>query len=314
MNPTLSRPRARALATPRLQLSVLRRAESFVCRRCTARGYGSSEEKFDAPYHFHPEIELLLMETSHGTRYVAGSIESYGPGDLVLIGANVPHVFQRDPGADPPSCVARSIVVQFLPDFLGAEFFNCPEMQGVRRLLEASRHGLHFGRATVRRLAPLLRRLLSAEGAGRVALLLEILDGLAVARARPLASGALGARVLRGDLGRVARVRAHVERHYADELTAADAARLVALSPSSFSRWFRAATGKPFIQFLTDVRLAHAFGALTETGKPITEIAFECGFNSVSHFTNRFRAIRGMSPREFRQRVGRDLAAAGGAR
>lgn len=305
---------SRPVATPRLQLSVMRRAESFVCRRCYDRGYGGNEEKFDAPYHFHPEIELLLMETSHGSRYVAESIEPYGPGDLVLIGANVPHVFHRDPGADPPSCVARSIVVQFLPDFLGAEFFRRPELSGVQRMLEASQHGLHFGRAVARRIAPLLRRLLEAEGATRVVLLLDLLARLAASPARTLAGSALDPRVRRGDVARIARLRAHVERNYAQEIAASDAARLVGLSPSSFSRWFRAATGKPFIQFLTDVRLAHAFTGLTETGKPITEIAFECGFNSVSHFTNRFRAIRGMSPREFRCRVGRDLAAAGAAR
>jgi hypothetical protein len=170
------------LRAPRLQLAVMRRAESFVCRRCYDRGYLGSEEAFDAPYHFHPEIELLLMESSHGTRYVGDSIEPYVPGDLVLIGANVPHVFARDPAADPPSTVATSIVVQFLPGFLGPGFFARPELREVHQLLDTANHGLHFGAPTVRWAAPRLRRLLDAQGAERVALLLEILGRLGYSR------------------------------------------------------------------------------------------------------------------------------------
>lgn len=285
----------------------MRRAESFVCRRCFDRGYMGAEEAFDAPYHFHPEIELLLMESSHGTRYVGDSIEPYGPGDLVLIGANVPHVFARDPAADPPSTVATSIVVQFLPDFLGAGFLARPELHAVQQLIEAANHGLHFGAPTGRWAAKRLRRLLDAQGVERVALLLEILGGLVRAPARPLASAAFKQRIQPRDLERIAQILAYVEKNFRQPVTMGEVARLVALSPTSFSRWFSAATGKPFVQFLTDVRLGHAFLALTETGRPVTEIAFDCGFNSVSHFIHRFHAIRGMSPREFRRQVAAGL-------
>lgn len=294
--------------TPRLQLTVKRQAESFVCRRCVDRGYVGPEEAFDAPYHFHPEIELLLMESSRGTRYVADSVEPYAPGDLVLIGANVPHVFVRETG--PKSGVASSIVTQFLPTFLGPAFFEQPELREVQQLLKAADHGLHFGRQTVTAVAPLIRKLAAAQGARRIALLIEILARLAQASARPLASNAFRQQIKQRDLERISRVLGYVERSFHQDIAISDAARLVALSPTSFSRWFSAATGKPFIHFLTDVRLAHAFLALTETSKPVTEIAFDCGFNSVSHFIHRFREIRGMSPREFRRQMVSGLQAA----
>ena len=56
--PAPTRPIAQ-IAAPRIQLTVTSRAESFTCRRCLDRGYVGSEEAFDAPYHFHPEVELL---------------------------------------------------------------------------------------------------------------------------------------------------------------------------------------------------------------------------------------------------------------
>ena len=285
----------------------MRQAESFVCRRCVDRGYRAPEEAFDAPFHFHPEIELLLMESSHGTRYVADSIEPYAPGDLVLIGANVPHVFAREPGADPAAQVAASVVIQFLPTFLGEGFFQRPELREVQHLLQAANHGLHFGPQTVRWAAPLIRRLLVTQGAQRVALLLEILGRLVHARARPLATRGFKQQIKPQDIARMSRILAHVEKTFHRDFAIGEIAKVVAVSPTSFSRWFSAATGKPFIQFLTDVRMAHAFLALTETGKPVTEIAFDCGFNSVSHFIHRFREIRGMSPREFRRHAAAGL-------
>ncbi len=289
----------RQIAAPRIQLTVTSRAESFICRRCLDRGYQASEEAFDAPYHFHPEIELLLMESSCGTRYVADSIEPYEPGDLVLIGANIPHVFVREPETGP----AASIVVQFRQDFMGADFFEKPEMREVQQLLARANHGLHYGAATVRVMAPLLRRLLTLQGPRRLALLLDLFGRLATAPARPLATSAFRQKIRQEDFARLDRVLAYAEAHYHEDITMAAVAKVASLSPTSFSRWFSAATGKPFVQFLTDIRMAHAYHALTETGKSVTEIAFDCGFNSVSHFIHRFRDIRGMSPREFRHQI-----------
>src|SRR5688572_10977850 len=168
--PAPTRPIAQ-IAAPRIQLTVTSRAESFTCRRCLDRGYVASEEAFDAPYHFHPEIELLLMESSRGARYVADSVEPYSPGDLVLIGANVPHVFVREPEAGP----AASIVVQFRADFMGERFFEKPELLEVQQLLMNANDGLHFAAPTVRWVAPRLRKMLSLQGARRLALLLDLL-------------------------------------------------------------------------------------------------------------------------------------------
>ena len=287
------------IAAPRIQLTVTSRAESFICRRCVDRGYLASEEAFDAPYHFHPEIELLLMESSRGTRYVADSVEAYQPGDLVLIGANVPHVFVRSAETGP----AASIVVQFRADFMGERFLEKPEMRELQELLTNANHGLHFSAPTVRWVAPRMRKMITLQGARRVALLLDLLGRLAHAPSRPLATSAFKQKIRQEDFARLDRVLAYAESHYHEEVAMEDVAKIASLSPTSFSRWFSRATGKPFVQFLTDIRMAHAYHALTETGKSVTEIAFDCGFNSVSHFIHRFHAIRGVSPREFRRRL-----------
>ncbi|HYD84278.1 MAG TPA: cupin domain-containing protein, partial [Opitutus sp.] len=112
--------------------------ESFHCRRF-------EEPTFPAPYHTHPEIELTYIVSSHGRRFVGDSIEQFGPGDLVLIGSNLPHRWASD--TPPPKAGRRwatSLVVQFLPDCLGAHFWNQPEFAAIATLLARAQAGLVF--------------------------------------------------------------------------------------------------------------------------------------------------------------------------
>lgn len=290
------------LARPVLQTVVMREAESFVCRRCRSN-HTVSHEAFDSPYHFHPEYELLLIENSRGTRYVADSIEPYGPGDLFFIGGNVPHVFVRQHPREPSAAPETSICVAFRGDFLGEGFLARPEMVPIRNLFAASLHGLQYDRPTATWVSARLRKLLTAQSVARVTLLLDILARLARSRARPLASGAVAKQIELKDYSRLDRVLTFISQNFPHEVDLASAARVAAMCPAAFSRWFRHATGKSFLECLTEVRLSHAFRLLTETSKNVTEIGYDCGFNSVSHFIHRFKEARGMSPGEYRRHV-----------
>jgi transcriptional regulator GlxA family with amidase domain len=139
-------------------------------------------------------------------------------------------------------------------------------------------------------------------------LLLELLAHLAAAPARPLASGAFEKKFEMKDLERLERVLVYLTENFNGPVNLASAARVAALERTSFSHWFRRATSKSFIECLTEIRLAYAYRLLTETGRNVTEVAFDCGFNSVSHFIHRFHQMRGMSPNEFRRHAQAGLA------
>jgi len=57
---------------------------------------------FPSLRHYHPEVEILLVEQGTGTLYVGDSIEPFAPGDLVMIGPNVPHEWcsDKNPGTN----------------------------------------------------------------------------------------------------------------------------------------------------------------------------------------------------------------------
>lgn len=282
---------------------MVQQAESFICRRCRTNP-PSSHVSFDSPYHFHPEIEIIRLEDSRGTCCVADAVEPYAPGDLFMIGGNVPHVFVRGALAErAPLRPETSVVLQFRPDFLGESFLARPELRDVRALIAASANGLRFSGRTSRWVAPRLEKLLVQKGARRLALVLEILDHLTHAKGRPLASGAPAKQIDPKDFARLDRVLGHLAANYPREIMLASIARVAALGTTSFSRWFKQATAKSFVECLTEIRLGHAYRLLTETGRNVTEIAFDCGFNSVSHFNHRFQQVRGMTPSEFRRRA-----------
>ena len=95
-----------------------------------------------------------------------------------------------------------------------------------------------------------------------------------------------------------------INKHYADEITAQDCSRHVNLSYSYFSRNFRRLTGKTFSDYLNNVRISRAERELFSTEKSITDIATECGFNTVSYFISKFREKKGITPSVYREQSG----------
>ena len=106
--------------------------------------------QFFNPLHYHPELELTLVEQSSGIRTVADSVERFEPGDLVLVGADVPHRWKNDlvEDADGQPVQAKAIVVKFLPDFPGTSYWELPEMRPVQKLIYET--ALQIGRASCR--------------------------------------------------------------------------------------------------------------------------------------------------------------------
>lgn len=72
------------------------------------------------------------------------------------------------------------------------------------------------------------------------------------------------------------------------------------VTPGAFSRYFRHEVGKPFTEYVNDVRCSEACVRLRRTDKAVAVIAQECGFATLSHFNRQFRQRHGVTPREFR--------------
>jgi|SRR5689334_1466748 AraC-like DNA-binding protein len=80
-----------------------------------------------------------------------------------------------------------------------------------------------------------------------------------------------------------------------------DAARQAAVSPYHFLRLFAAVLGVTPHQYLLRTRLRRAARRLAGDNKPVTEIAYDVGFNDLSNFVRSFHRAAGVSPLKFRQ-------------
>lgn len=259
--------------------------------------------RFDAPWHFHPEIELTLIVAGRGRRFVGDSIEPFAEGDLVLLGPNLPH-FWRSEGhpAGGRRHSAQAVVVQFPADFLGGDLWTKPEFAAIHRLLGRAQRGIHFTGAKAHAAAARLRGLGARRQCPAVLELLAILDLLASARrAQPLASEAYEPGLDRHAERRLARVYHFLLEHCLEPLTLAEIARVAAMTPAGFSRYFKRATGRNVSAFLNELRVDHAARLLRETTDGITRIAGAAGFPTLSNFNRRFRERLRCAPRDYRR-------------
>src|SRR5690606_7263893 len=99
---------------------------------------------FPCPWHYHPEYEFVLVNKSTGRRMVGDHIGSFAAGDLVLMGPGLPHVWVNDQNYfKEDNCTeADAVVVHFMDDFLGENFFNLPETEALTKVLDLSHRGL----------------------------------------------------------------------------------------------------------------------------------------------------------------------------
>jgi transcriptional regulator GlxA family with amidase domain len=79
-------------------------------------------------------------------------------------------------------------------------------------------------------------------------------------------------------------------------------ARVSGVSEAHFARSFKAAFGVPPHRYLLTRRIERAKALLRDTDTPITEIAFETGWQSLGTFGRVFRDVTGESPGELRAR------------
>ncbi len=77
-------------------------------------------------------------------------------------------------------------------------------------------------------------------------------------------------------------------------------AALAELSVPAFCAYFKKRAHKTYVDFLQEVRIGYACGQLAETGKSVSDIAYESGFNTVTNFHRQFRKLKGQTPLEYR--------------
>jgi AraC-like DNA-binding protein len=280
-------------------------AEDVGFVRCLIHGFPTPL----ARWHFHDEYELHLITATSGKAFIGDWIGPFQPGHLVLCGPRLPHNWVS---LDLPDggVAERDLVIQFSHEPIVHAAQKIPELAELLPLLERARYGIEFFGLSERAQAH-WRRAKQSHGLPRLIALCDYLDDLLRCTDYRLLSSVM----MQGedDATGQRQINSILDRITADvsqPMSAADLAAELEMSESSFSRFFRRATGNTFTDFLNRVRVSRACQLLMETDRQVTQICYEVGFNNVANFNRRFLEIKGMTPTEFRRQSARRFSGA----
>jgi AraC family transcriptional regulator len=95
-------------------------------------------------------------------------------------------------------------------------------------------------------------------------------------------------------------VTEYIQQNLDKDLTLAELAAVVYMSPYHFARLFKCSTGVPPHRFVVRQRIARASAFLATQDLPIARISQMVGFRTPSHFTTVFRRVLGITPGAYR--------------
>lgn len=101
----------------------------------------------------------------------------------------------------------------------------------------------------------------------------------------------------------IARAKSYIIEHQSEDLSLGQVARAVNASSFYFCKLFKKSTGINFIDYVSRLRIGKAKNLLLNPNCLISEIAFEVGFQSLTHFNRVFKKITGLSPSRYRRQL-----------
>lgn len=258
------------------------------------------KSEFDFPLHCHEELELNFIRNAKGARRVIGDhiaeIDDY---ELVLVGANLPHVWQTHKCR---SKEIKEVTIQFHKDLFDDRFLRRNQMSFIRSMLERSAKGILFSKQTTQQIAPRLTILSQKQGFDSVLELLSILHDLSVSRnMHTLSDASFSNAEFSYNSRRIDKVVEYMNQNFQKNITLSEVSKLVNMTDVSFSRFFKTRTGITFIDSLLELRLGNASRLLIDTTQSVSEVAYNCGFNNISNFNRLFKKKKGCTPKEFRE-------------
>lgn len=255
------------------------------------------------PWHYHPELELIYFIKGKTTGVIGEGFVEFNEGDLVLLGANFPHVLQEHTQfrKQYPNCKPFGLIIQFTEAFLGERFFNIPELLPVKQLLDKAKRGIIFNKKTVRKVAPTLSAMHKMDDTRKLVHLLDVLTTLSEQKNYEYLTPKDYSYEHTFDEERMLSINEYVYKHFKEPISITDIARVASMTETSFCRYFKNRTLKTFVRFLNEVRISYASRLLNNDNCSITDACFESGFNSLSYFNRQFKAIMRMSPLQYKK-------------
>ena len=259
-----------------------------------------SADSFLKVWHYHPELELNVILESTGTAFVGDSIERFEPGDVVLVGKNLPHLWLNDEiyFEKDARLTTRAHIIHFLDNFAGG-LFQIPEMMEINDLIERAKLGIKFFGTKNSIIAEKIASMIDCPGYERIMTFIEVLKLLSAhTNYRVLSSLGYMESLTNINKDRLLPVYEYVINNFKNDITLDTVARMANMNASSFSRYFASIHKKTFTQFLNEIRIGCACKLLIRN-RHVAVACYGSGFNNISNFNRQFKAIKKITPSDY---------------
>jgi AraC-like DNA-binding protein len=271
-----------------------------VSRRSPLKAWAHGYPFRTVRWHFHPEYEIHLVTSTSGRSFIGDYVGSFVPGNLVIVGPNLPHNWISDIARD-EVVPRRSIVVQFSGQFIRDCMAVLPELGSIEPLLLKAARGIEAVQGADVEVKPIFDAMLDAEGVSRIGLFFQLLGKLQSIEFRCLASDRFTPQPDMYANQPLNRVIEHVTHSLGESITQAEMAEISGFTPSAFSRAFKAHTGMTFVRYVNRLRIDRACELLVNSSQSVADICYQVGFNNLSNFNRQFVDVKALSPSSFRR-------------
>ena len=264
------------------------------------------ESFFQSPFHYHPELELVYVLESNGKRIVGNAVEPFEAGDMVFLGSNIPHIWLNDEMyyRGIAKLKAKAIVIYFNKDIFGHLFYELNETKKIGTLFSHATRGIHITGKTNSLIAQKLKTILKRKDFDIIVGLFEILSILSDSKDMSFINNESYTPAEDNNKNdRLSSVFKYVKEHYMEDITLISISKIANLTPPSFCRLFKSRTKKHFVEYLCEVRISNACKYLMETDRSISEVAYICGYKTVSNFNKLFKKITGVTPQAYKKKT-----------
>lgn len=256
----------------------------------------------DSSWHYHSQYELLYISMSNGIRFVGDNVSQFFPGELVLVGPYLPHLWRNDPSyyKEDDTNKVKTIVIKFTKNFIGEDTFNHPEFSEINNLLEQSKYGVSFGVEMSESLHNELMGIIDLASAAQSIKLLDILFRLSLTEDKKVLSSTDMRQYTTENSDRLDSVLKYISDNYANYISLKDVSEIACMTTNSFCRFFKKMTNKSYTQFLNEVRIRNASRLLVQEDIPVSDICYLVGYKSITNFNRQFKEIMGNTPKGYR--------------
>jgi AraC-like DNA-binding protein len=259
---------------------------------------------FSTEFHFHKECQITYIIQSEGRRMIGDSLDTFTSDELTFIGSDLPHVWHNDSQELNNNHTASSMALYFDPDKLITAlslFFNTSKLE---QFFAISQRGLLFHGKLKDELKNILQKMIHSEGIPKTILLLKFFQKMLSAEEYSfLSSTGYTNTYIAKDNEKIDKIFRHVFDNFSKEINLDEVSKIANMTKHAFCRYFKTRTQKTFIQFVNEVRISQACKLINENKYQIGNIAYDCGFNSLSNFNKIFKTIKGITPSEYKNEL-----------